>query len=183
VRKLSAFILVAVLVVGFVVGCGGGEKPVNDEEPLSNESNNDPISGAITLDNLHNGDFFTIEYPNDWGVEEDGETGGIILTPIDAGDFNTTEITVSDNPIPGLTGNDVDELIEETKKQPGGGDFDITKINFNGYDTMLMKMEVMSIFIETYNIPVDGAMPIVTASFEEDAEDAVRDILSTFKLK
>ena len=174
--------LIIVLALGLVIGCGGGEKPAEDT-PSSTDHNDTPVNEVAVLDNLHESDWYTIEYPNSWTLEEDEGTGETTLTPNDAGEFNATEITISNTPIPGLSSASIDELIEETKKQPGGDQFEISKIDFNGYTTMMLEMNVMGINIETYNIPIDGAMPIVTASFDDSSEEAVRDMLSTFKLK
>ncbi len=191
-KRIFTLLLVVLLVCGLVVACGGEkENPepngdIIDEQQTNAAPETTSTKATKTFENVVDQEDYTIEYPNNWEVEDVDDE--ITLKPMDD-DIYLTQIKIYREYQPGLSSNDIDALIEETKKimeeQQGEDElyFEFDKIKFNDYDTMKMSMEMMGINIETYNIPMNDVLMILAVNFEESTEAEVRDILKTFRLK
>lgn len=176
-RRFTVCAVVLLLAVGLFIGCGGGDSSSSSSYVFKSD-----------FENVYDGAFFKIGYPENWEVKDDPMSGGITISPVseDAEDeeefnFDMTSITIMDMKSEGTKRGDLSE-IEKQMMEEGGEEamemMDIDKTTLSGEKALKMSMTFL-FSIESYTIPMDG-WTISIAMMGDD--ETAKKILDTFTI-
>jgi len=172
-KRVLSIAVVFALAIGLFAGCGGGDQGDRVVENL--------------FENTYDGEYFTIQYPNDYKVEKSFMGTNIIPEGASEGDGMNSTITVDETRTPELKKGDIAFLKEKTEGEMGetGGmmdDIGLEEVDFAGYKALSMKLSFLGMNIETYAIPFDGWTLTVAGSYMDDDKDLIKKMLSTFNV-